>query len=279
MSETVAAALRAAAARLADSSDTARLDAEVLMAHALGVSRSDLLLRHMNAPEPAAFAALVERRAGHEPVAYIVEQQEFFGRRFSVTPATLIPRADSESVVEAALAACSAPARVLDCGTGTGALLLTVLAECPAANGVGIDRSPDALAVAQGNAHALGLADRARMVEADWHQPGWSADLGQFNLILANPPYVEDAAPLDRDVAAFEPAGALFAGPEGLDDYRALIPQLPALLAPDGVVVLEIGHTQAPAVAQIAAAAGFASVVRPDLAGRPRALVLCQSGD
>ena len=278
----VAAALRAATQRLAATSDTARLDAEVLMAHALGVSRSDLLLRHMDAEEPTAFAALVDRRAQHEPVAYIVGEQEFWGRPFRVTPATLIPRADSESVVEAALAACPAlrlakGARVLDCGTGTGALLLTVLAERPGATGVGIDRSPDALAVAQDNAAALGLA--VDMVAADWHQPGWAANLGRFDLILANPPYVEEDAPIDPDVAAFEPAGALFAGPEGLDDYRVLIPQLPGLLAPGGVAVLEIGHTQAPAVAEIAAAAGFSSEVRPDLAGRPRAVVLHRSGD
>lgn len=276
---TIAAAIRAAAACLAATSDTARLDAEVLMAHALGVSRSDLLLRHMDAPEPATFAALVDRRAAHEPVAYIVGEQEFFGRPFRVTPATLIPRADSESVVEVALTACPAPARVLDCGTGTGALLLTVLAERPAAHGVGIDRSTEALAVAQRNAQALKLADRARMVEADWHQPGWNQPLGLFDLVLANPPYVEDAAPLDPDVAAYEPAGALFAGPEGLDDYRVLIPQLPALLAAGGVAVLEIGHTQGPAVSQIAAAAGFRASVHPDLAGRPRAVVLRRSAD
>ncbi len=281
---TVAAAIRAAAARLAATSDTARLDAEVLMAHALGVSRSDLLLRHMDGAEPAPFAALVERRMAHEPAAYIVGEQEFFGRPFRVTPATLIPRADSESVVEVALAACpalsqEAGARVLDCGTGTGALLLTVLAERHGAHGVGIDRSADAVEVAQGNAAALGLADRAQMVAADWHRPGWAAALGTFDLILANPPYVEDAAPLDPDVAAYEPAGALFAGPEGLDDYRVLIPQLPALLAGGGVAVLEIGHQQVPAVSQIAAAAGFGATVHPDLAGRPRAVVLRQLGD
>nr|WP_202392944.1 peptide chain release factor N(5)-glutamine methyltransferase [Alteraurantiacibacter buctensis] len=271
--------MRAAAARLAATSDTARLDAEVLMAHALGVSRSDLLLRHMDAQEPAMFAALVERRAGHEPVAYIVGNQEFYGRPFRVTPATLIPRADSESVVETALAAYPSPQHVLDCGTGTGALLLTVLAECPAATGMGIDCSPGALAVARGNAAALGLAGRARLVEADWNQPGWAAGLGHFDLILANPPYVEADAPLDPAVRDHEPAGALFAGPEGLDDYRVLIPQLPALLAPDGIAVLEIGHTQGPAVSAIAAVAGFSSEVRPDLAGRPRAVVLRHSTD
>ena len=276
---TVAGAVREAAARLAPTSDTARLDAELLMAHALGVSRSDLLVRHMQGAVPPAFAALVERRARHEPLAYITGRQEFFGRPFAVSPAVLIPRADSESVVLAALEVVPAPARVLDCGTGSGALLLTVLAECPAAQGMGIDRSAGALAVAQANAAALGLADRADMVAADWHAAGWPARLGQFDLILANPPYVEDHARLDPTVRDHEPGEALFAGPEGLDDYRVLIPQLPALLAPGGMAVLEIGHTQAPAVALIAAAAGFAAQVRHDLGGRPRALILSITGD
>ena len=271
---TVSQALREAAARLAPTSDTARLDAEVLMAHALGVSRSDLLLRHMDAPEPPAFAALVARRAGAEPVAYIVGEQEFWGRTFRVTPDVLIPRADSESVVAAALAACPSPARVLDCGTGSGALLLTVLAECPAALGTGIDRSPAALAVARANAAALGLAARATMHLADWHQPGWAADLGRFDLVLANPPYVEADAALAASVRDYEPGEALFAGPEGLDDYRALVPQLPALLTPGGVAVLEIGHRQAAAVSRIAGEAGFAASVQRDLGGRDRALVL-----
>lgn len=276
---TVTGALREAAARLAETSDTARLDAELMMAHALGVSRSDLLLRHMQAEVPPAFAALVERRAGHEPLAYITGTQEFFGRPFHVSPDVLIPRADSESVVLAAIEAAPAPVRALDCGTGSGALLLTVLAECPAAHGVGIDRSPGALAVAQGNAESLGLADRAQLVLADWHAAGWCEELGQFDLIFANPPYVEADAALGPDVRDFEPGEALFAGPEGLDDYRVLIPQLPALLTPGGVAVLEIGHTQAPAVSLIAAEAGFASTCRHDLGGRPRALVLRPVGN
>src|SRR6188768_2363973 len=126
---TVAEALREAAARLASTSDTARLDTELLMAHALGVSRSDMLLRHMGDPAPEGFAGLVERRAQHEPVAYILGRKEFFGREFRVAPGVLIPRMDSETTVAAALEACPAPASVLDCGVGSGALLLTVLAE------------------------------------------------------------------------------------------------------------------------------------------------------
>lgn len=270
----MAEALRAAASRLASVSDTARLDAELLMAHAIGVGRTELLLRHMQADVPGGFAAVLERRERHEPMAYIVGVQEFYGREFAVGPAVLIPRADSETTVAAALEACPSPARVLDCGVGSGALLLTVLCECPAARGVGIDRSADALAVARANAERLGVMDRATLEERDWHRAGWGDALGRFDMILANPPYVEVEALLDPDVRDWEPAGALFAGPEGLDDYRVLIPQLSALLNENGMAVLEIGATQAEAVAAIAAEAGFGSELRRDLAGRPRSLIL-----
>ena len=271
-------ALREAAEALAATSDTPRLDAELLMAHALGVTRSELLLRHMRGPVPAAFTPLLERRRNHEPVAYILGEQEFRGLPFKVTPAVLIPRGDSEVLVEAALAARPDAKRVLDCGTGSGALLLAVLHDMPQASGVGIDRSPAALAMAQDNAEALGLSERARMVLADWSAPGWPDDLGGlFDLILANPPYVEDTAELMPSVAAHEPHGALFAGPEGLDDYRILIPRLPGLLASAGVALVEIGHTQAQPVTALAEAAGFSVVLHHDLGARPRALELRRS--
>ena len=276
---TVAVALRDAAVALAAASDTARLDAELLMAHALGVSRSDLLLRHMAGAVPEGFASLLARRRRSEPVAYILGEQEFFGLPFRVTPDVLIPRGDSEVLVEAALAHAAAKAlatpRVLDCGTGSGCLLLAVLHSLPGAVGVGVDRSAPALAIAADNARSLGLADRARMVLADWHEAGWARDLGApFDLILANPPYVEADAPLDAGVRDHEPAGALFAGPDGLDDYRTLIPQLPALLAPTGLALVEIGATQAGAVAQIAKQSGLVSHLHRDLAGRARVLAL-----
>lgn len=268
----VSAALREATTQLAATSDTARLDAEVLMAHALRVSRSDLLLRHMRDEAPAAFAALVERRLGHEPVAYITGQQDFFGLSFAVSPAVLIPRGDSEVLVEAALAARPDARRVLDCGTGSGALLLAVLANLPGAEGVGIERSAEALDVARANAAALGLDARAGLRAGDWTQGGWAQGLGQFDLILANPPYVEDDAALDPSVRRHEPASALFAGPDGLDDYRVLVPQLPALLAPGGAALVEIGHAQAEAVSRIGTAAGLAATLHRDLGGRPRVL-------
>ena len=273
---TVSAALREAATALAATSDTARLDAELLMAHALRVTRSDMLLWQMGASVPEAFAPLLERRLAQEPVAYILGEQEFFGQTFTVSPDVLIPRGDSERLVEAALAARPDARKVLDCGTGSGCLLLSVLHGLPQAQGVGIARSPAALAIARANAESLGLATRARMVLADWQQAGWADELGgPFDLILANPPYVEEEAALSPSVRDHEPAGALFSGPEGLDDYRVLIPQLPALLAPNGVALVEIGFTQAQAVAQIAQDAGLSSQLHHDLAGRPRVLSLC----
>jgi release factor glutamine methyltransferase len=278
MADTVAQAIRDAAARLAATSDTARLDAEVLMAHALCLSRSEMLVRHMGAGAPKAFPALVDRRAAHEPVAYITGTQEFFGRTFRVTPDVLIPRGDSEVLVERALAARPDARRLLDCGTGSGALLLTCLAELGQATGVGIDSSRAALAVARDNAQALGLADRAKMILADWTMPGWSDNLdGPFDLVLANPPYVETGAALAPDVRTHEPHSALFAGRDGLDAYRVLIPQVPALLAAGGVALFEIGASQTEAVMALAHAAGLSATAHSDLGGRPRVVEMSAS--
>jgi release factor glutamine methyltransferase len=279
---TVAEAVRNAARQLATVSDTSRFDAELLMAHALEVDRSELLLRHMDAAVPATFASLVERRAAHEPVAYIVGRQEFYGLSLEVTSAVLIPRADSETLIEAAREALAAraPRRILDLGTGSGALLLAALATWPEASGIGVDRSAASLDVARRNAQRLGLAGtqkesgRISLVAADWHASGWAEELGHFDLVLCNPPYVENEAVLEPSVREWEPTGALFAGADGLDDYQALIPQLAGLLADNGIGVFEIGSSQPEAVSQIAKAHGFAADLRHDLAHRPRALVL-----
>ena len=274
---TIAQALREAATRLASVTDTARLDAELLMAHQLRVSRSDMLLFHAREPveaHVAGFEQMLARRLAHEPVAYILGQQDFFGHIFQVAPGVLIPRADSETTVQAALDAAKSDARVLDCGVGSGALLLSFLAERPEADGIGIDASATAAEIAAANCEALGLSGRAQIRQGDWTTPGWADQLGQFDLVLSNPPYVETSAALDRGVMDWEPHEALFAGEDGLDDYAILVPQLRGLLAPDGVAVLEIGWQQADAVAAIAKQSGFAWQLYRDLADRPRALVL-----
>ena len=274
---TIAQALRQAAAAIEATSDTPRLDAELLMAEALGVSRSDLLLRHMGDAVPQGFTPLLERRLEHEPVAYILGHQEFYGLDLEVTPAVLIPRADSETLIEAARTAFGErmPQTILDLGTGSGALLLAALSLWPTAEGLGIDRSMEALLVARRNAgrHARPPI-AARFIQRDWTKPAWRAQIGPFDLIFANPPYVEVGATLSPSVRDHEPAGALFAGPDGLDDYRILIPELPALLAAHGIALLEIGATQAEAVAATAAQAGFSAKLHRDLGGRPRALEL-----
>ena len=270
---TAALAIRAAAERLAATSDTARLDAELLMAHAFGVSRSDLLLSYMGHEAPQRYFDFVERRAAHEPLAYITGEQEFFGRTFAVNKHTLIPRSDSEQVVEAALEACPKAKRVLDLGTGTGALLITLVLELDA-EGVGIDRSVDAIGVADVNANRLGAWSKVTVQSGDWTKPGWKKRLGTFDLIIANPPYVESTAQLDASVQDYEPHGALFSGPDGLDDYRVLIPQLASLLSPNGTIVLEIGYQQGGSVAAIAKENGYETTLKYDLAGRPRAMIL-----
>ena len=276
MTATVGERLREAAQQLGPESSTARLDAELLMAAALAVNRSQLLLHHMRDPAPQAFESLLARRLQDEPVAYILGTAEFYGLELQVTPAVLIPRGDSEAAIDAAreLFGETPPSRILDCGTGSGALLLAALRLFPGTTGIGIDRSAEALAVAAGNAARLDLGTRAAFRQCDWEQPDWARDLGRpFDLILANPPYVEDEARLEAVVRDHEPHGALFAGPEGLDAYRVLIPQLPALLAPGGSALVEIGHRQAEAVSAIGADAGLASIVRQDLGGRPRVVI------
>lgn len=266
-----AATLRDAATRLTGVSTTPRLDAELLMAHALGMARSDMLLRQSDLAVPDAFAALLERRVAHEPVAYITGVQAFWDLELMVTPDVLIPRSDSETLIDMALEG-PAPARVLDLGTGSGALLLAALSAFPDATGVGVDASMGALAVAKGNAERLGFAARSEWLHKSWRDAGWSYGMGHFDLILCNPPYVEDDAALEPMVVGHEPHSALFAGPEGLDDYRILIPQIPALLNPGGVAIFEIGHSQTEAVSDLASKSGLSTEMRRDLAGKPRAL-------
>lgn len=268
----VAAALRQAAAALAASSDTPRLDAEVLMAHALGVERELLLLSLMESDTPEAFEALIERRVLGEPVAYITGRRAFWTIELEVGPGVLIPRPDSETLLEAAVEHFGAkgPTTVLDLGTGPATLLLAALDQWPSAQGVGVDSSEAALAFAVRNAERLGLSERASFRLDDWGEGAG----GAFDLILCNPPYVEDGAELPAEVARFEPASALFAGPDGLDAYRRLAPQIRPLLSPEGIACIEIGAGQSEAVGALFAAHGFQPEYRNDLAGHRRCLLL-----
>lgn len=264
---TIRAAIADAAARI--DSATSRLDAELLMAHALGVTRDALLLKHLGDPAPAGFAALLDRRLNHEPIAYITGSRGFWSIDLAVGPGVLVPRADSEALIEAAIAHFpdrNAPLRILDLGTGPGTLLLAALSEWPGAQGLGIEASATALDYARRNAEALGLTDRTILRPGDWLD---GID-GSFDLILCNPPYIGIDEPLGREVSAHEPGEALFAGADGLADYRRIIPQLPAHLAPGGIAILEIGWTQADAVSALVRDAGLSPAVHRDLGGRDR---------
>ncbi|WP_343711818.1 peptide chain release factor N(5)-glutamine methyltransferase [Inquilinus sp.] len=274
----LAEALRDGTARLAASGiDGAASDARILLMHALGIDRTGLLSRAgeaMPAEAVARYAGYLDRRAAHEPVSRILGRREFWSLDFALGPATLDPRPDSETLVEAALAAMPAdrPLRVLDLGTGTGCLLLAVLHDRPAAFGIGVDRSEDAARVARDNARALGLSGRAAFAVGDWA----TALSGRFDLVLSNPPYIPDSdiAALEPEVREHDPRLALSGGADGLDAYRALTAALPALLAPGGTAVVELGIGQAADVSALFRGAGLDIVGTPhDLAGIARCVI------
>lgn len=268
---TVQAALRAATARLTGAGipDAAR-DARHLVAHALGLP-ADRLTLHLADPLPPEavprLEAALSARCRRQPVAQIIGHRLFWGRRFHVTPDVLDPRPETETLVALAL---EAPfARVLDLGTGSGAILLSLLAECPEATGLGTDLSAAALAVAQGNATSLGLASRATFQPSDW----FAGVTGRFDLIVSNPPYIAQAemAGLSPEVRDWEPHLALTPGGDGLAPYHAIAAGGLAHLAPQGRLMVEIGPTQAAAVAAAFRAAGLVSIrVTPDFDGRDR---------
>ena len=265
-------ALRRAAERLAQASDTPRLDAELLMAEALGLSREAMLLSGTDPETPPAFEHLVERRLAGEPVAYITGHRAFWTIELEVGPGALVPRPDSETLIEAAVEHFGerGPGSVLDLGTGPGTLLLAALAQWPTARGTGIDRSEAALGYARRNAERLGLSERASFRLGDWAD-GLEE---RFDLILCNPPYVEESADLPRDVKDWEPSSALFAGADGLDDYRRLAPVIGRLLEPGGIACIEIGLGQEDAVRRLFMTEGLKVAARKDLGGRARCLVV-----
>lgn len=262
-------------------SPSPRLDAELLLAHALGQSRSYLRTwpeREPSAAQCAAFAALLERRRAGEPVAYLLGRQGFWSLDLEVAPHTLIPRPDTELLVETALAlGPGGPARVLDLGTGTGAIALALACERPAWQVLGVDRVSEAVQLAERNRARLGLGN-ARFVESVWF-----STLGgeRFALIVGNPPYIAAAdRHLSEGDVRFEPASALVAGEDGLDDIRRIVAEAPEHLEAGGWLLLEHGYDQAEAVRALFAARGFAAVEsRRDLGGHQRITLGQWTGD
>ncbi|MEE8334624.1 MAG: peptide chain release factor N(5)-glutamine methyltransferase [Alphaproteobacteria bacterium] len=265
--------------------ETARVDAGILLAHAAGVTRAALVTDPGRALAPDAasrFAALVRRRANREPVSHLLGKREFWSRDFSVGPAVLDPRPDSETLIEAALdlLPAASAANVLDLGVGSGCLLLTLLAERPRARGLGVDLSPAAIEIARQNAVRLGIDDRVSFCVSDW---GAALD-GQFELILCNPPYIASGAlgTLAAEITLHEPRLALDGGPDGYAAYRAIAGQIARLLAPDGIVLIEAGLGQFTGIIEIFSAEGCRLVgEKRDISGIARcaALGIAQPAD
>lgn len=266
-------ALDDATRQLSETSDTPRLDAELLMAEALHIDRDRLLLSPPNKKVPQRFSKMVERRKKGEPVAYITGRRAFWNIDLHVGPGVLVPRPDSEVLIASAIEhfeGRGGPQRILDLGTGPGTLLLAALDVWPGATGIGIDVSRRALSYASANARRLGFEQRLKFKIGDWAEGVTEG----FDLILCNPPYVAEGAELGPGVREFEPDEALFAGETGLDAYRALAPQLPKLLNPGGLAAVEIGQDQGKAVTGLLARDGLEARVARDFGDRARAVLL-----
>lgn len=265
--------------------DSAEADARILAQHALGMTREELFLNSdglLSDSEVNLLDSYVARRLKREPVSRITGARAFWKSDFRIGPETLDPRPDSETLIEAALKHVPSPSggggglRVLDLGTGSGCLLLSLLQEWPEAKGVGIDISQGAVELAESNARALGLADRAKFLCGDWK--GMAPD-GRFDVIISNPPYIseEEVETLEPEVALHDPRRALVAGEGGLACYREITGLLRGLLAPGGYAFFEIGHTQGRAVKDLLEQAGFAVLeTAQDLAGSDRCIVARQ---
>ncbi len=271
-----AEALEEAREALSDS-PTAALDARILMEEASGLGRADIIAAdrdYIGEQVAVAFISLLNRRRKGEPVAYITGRQEFYGRNFTVGPQVLIPRPETEMLIDAA--AHLRPQRILDLGTGSGCLLLTALKEKPGAEGVGIDASRDALQFAERNASGLGLSSRATFMRLRFDEAGLALGGRLFDLILANPPYIDPAQELAPNVKDFEPEMALFADEGGLAAHREVAGLVARCLAPSGSAFIEIGHDQGETAAGIYAQAlpGRTVGTKKDLAGLPRMVAI-----
>lgn len=274
---TIAECVADGAQRLADAGvPEPRREARLILAHALGIEPVVVTgYPERRVPDAARYEELIARRAAREPLSHLTGRREFWSLDFEVTPATLDPRPDSETVIETALSVSPNPdtaLTILDLGTGTGCLLLALLSERPRAEGIGIDIDPAAVAVARRNADRLALSGRARFAVGDWGR----ALEGRFDLIISNPPYIPaaDIAVLQREVSEYEPRRALDGGADGLDAYRALAGDVLRLLAPGGAAVYEFGLGQGDGVAEVVEGAGLAvEGFARDLAGRRRCIV------
>ena len=261
----------------------ARRDGRILLAQALGTTPDQVFAypeRPLTVAQWTDFAALAARRQAREPVSRIRGRREFWSLEFKISAATLDPRPESETLVEAVLARIenrSEDLAILDLGTGSGCLLLALLRELPRASGLGVDIDPAALAVARDNARSLGLGERAAFRRSDWGREL----TGMWPVIVGNPPYIvgSDIDGLEPEVARYDPRAALDGGPDGLDAFRALAPEVFRLLAPGGLAALEIGLGQAQAVEAILKAAGLRSAGRvEDAGGRTRCILAVAGG-
>ena len=275
---TIAHAIQTGARRLQAVADNPRLEARLLLGHALGVAQNELIRDPGRPVDASDFEALLRRRMSHEPLALILGQREFWSMPFQVSRSTLIPRPDSETLVEAAVTAFAdrPPDTIIDLGTGTGCLLLALLSEFPGAYGIGIDVSPEAASLARGNAVQLGLSHRANFLVSNWTD----AVADRFDLLVSNPPYIRrhDIADLMPEVSRYEPALALDGGEDGCDAYRMIVPRIPLLLRQNGIAVLELGYGQATCVSDLAREAGLIVSFQLDLSQTPRAIVLRRPG-
>ncbi len=259
--------------------ETAALDARLLLQYAAGLAHEEIVAepdRVVGEAEAARFRELAARRVSREPVSRILGEREFHGRGFAVTPAVLDPRPDTETLIDAALARRPAPRRLLDLGTGSGAIIVTLLAEWPDATGVATDLSAAALEVAERNAGRHKVNRRVAFVHGNWFE----GVTGRFDLILSNPPYIPlgEIAELAADVREFDPRRALDGGPDGLEAFRRIAAGVGGHLAPHGLVLVEIGAGQSAAVEAIFQASGLTCQGRArDLAGHVRCLTFCKA--